>query len=62
MKKAMENCPKVDIFWLMYAKRKWKLNDIEGANSILKEALNILPNNENIILAIVKILKFAGKL
>jgi hypothetical protein len=32
MKKAMENCPKVDIFWLMYAKRKWKLNDVEGAN------------------------------
>ncbi len=56
MQNATQICPKIEIFWLIYAKTMWK----EGRNpqkaiSILLNALKNLPNSEEVHLALAKV-------
>ncbi|KAK6455384.1 Pre-mRNA splicing factor prp1 [Scheffersomyces xylosifermentans] len=55
-KQAIELNPTEEIFPLMFAKDKWQIEgDIEGARSILLSAYKLLPENESIWLARVKL-------
>ncbi|KAF0992802.1 hypothetical protein HZS_4182, partial [Henneguya salminicola] len=52
---AIENCPTVQLFWLMLAKSKWLNKDVNSARNILSRAFEAIPNDEEIWLAAVKV-------
>lgn len=62
LQKAIKQCPKEPIFWLMSAKRKWQQGDIAAARVILNEASSAILNNEEIYLASAKLEKELGEL
>ena len=53
--KAVANCPKAEVLWLMGAKSKWLAGDVSGARTILALAFGANPNSEEIWLAAVKL-------
>jgi pre-mRNA-processing factor 6 len=60
MKKSVEDCADNHIFWVIYSDYKLKNESIFSAKEILKEALNIHKNNQEIILIIEKYEKMEG--
>ena len=48
LKRAVQNCPKIEVFWLMAAKGKWVDGDLASARNILGEALQENPTSEAI--------------
>lgn len=56
LEKAVTNCPKAEILWLMYAKEKWQSdNDIPAAREILSRAFDNNMGSEEISLAAAKL-------
>ncbi|MEN2497970.1 MAG: Pre-mRNA-processing factor 6 [Marteilia pararefringens] len=53
--KAVLNCPKAEIFWLMLAKSRYEKKNIEDARKILNQAFVSIPNSEEIWLAAAKL-------
>lgn len=56
LEKAVTNCPKAEILWLMYAKEKWQGDgDIPAAREILSRAFDHNMGSEEISLAAAKL-------
>ncbi|TPX46979.1 hypothetical protein SeMB42_g03012 [Synchytrium endobioticum] len=55
LKRAVRYCPDAEVLWLMGAKQKWLMGDIDGARAVLQEAFAANPNSEQLYLAAVKL-------
>ena len=55
LQQGVQTCPQAEVLWLMAAKEKWLLGDIQGARSILEEAFLRNPDSEDIWLAAFKV-------
>ncbi|KAJ6619458.1 PRP1 splicing factor, N-terminal-domain-containing protein [Mycena sp. CBHHK59/15] len=53
--KAVGYCPQSEVFWLMWAKKKWLDDDVPAARRVLEQAFLANPESENIWLAAVKL-------
>ncbi|KAJ7696368.1 PRP1 splicing factor, N-terminal-domain-containing protein [Mycena metata] len=60
--KAVGYCPKAEVFWLMWAKKKWLDGNVLAARQVLEQAFNANPESENIWLAAVKLEAENGEL
>ena len=52
---AVKHCPRVTVFWLMFAKERWNAGDVAAARDILEKAFKENPGDEEIWLAAFKL-------
>ena len=55
LQRSVEECPKGQIFWLIYAKEMWMDGNVEMARHILKDAFEYHPDSEQLWLAAIKL-------